>query len=455
MTKSVQVPRAFYCEHTASKSRVHALVSSEAGPSFLRAVLTCNDPVLAQWAADALTGVWHGAPSSRVQAKTDAVLRGLPDAPAASFRDWIARASQGAGLDTESTPVSWADAARHDPDAERDDNGPDGKRLSELSGHVIRVMQMTEVWVHNPARVVASARAEGWEPMPDIEADTLDVLGAVMHHCEPADDIPGAVIIDEQSEGSELSTDAGDEIADWSAEPVSATFSTGFRLREKVTTDSRDLPDFAKLFPVRTCTCDGDKNESCDICESWQMTPRTADLLHTALCLLADGAYDEVEEHGSAPVTGSRNSWYVFDRLPRLTWGMSADWRRRFARACDDLTEDLERGEWPIPRCTAEEIALHFAIKDGPAMLEMEEDAESERHFELPEHDDDYDWENCADCLFQDGDVLMLFDDELDGIEDPGDPLNRQAGIGDLRADNWFTWFANMKPRDPERAFRR
>lgn len=327
-------------------------------------------------------------------------------------------------------------------------------------------MQMTEVWVHDPARVVASAQAEGWEPMPDMEDDTLDVLGAVMHHCAPDDDIPGAVFIDEQGEGSELSTAAGDEVADWSEEPVSATFSTGFRLREKartdsqglldkVTTDFGDFPDFAKLFPVRTCTCDVENDESCDVCEQWQLTPRTADLLHGALSLLADEAHDEVETHGSTPVTGPSVSRYVFDRLPRLTWNMSAEWRRRFAHACEDLAADLDRGDWPIPRCTAEELALHLAIKDGPAGLEMAEDSEDERHFALPEHDDDYDWEMCADCLFQDGDVLMLFDDDLDGIEDPGNPLNRQAGIGDLRADNWFAWFNNVEPRDPERAFRR
>ena len=467
MAKPVQIPRAFYCEHTASKSRVHALVSSELGPSSLRAVLTCNDPLLAQWAADALTGAWHGAPSSELQAKTDAVLGRLPDAPAASFRDWIARASQGTGLDTESMPVSWADAAQYVPEGDREDNGPDGKRLSELSGHVVRVMQMTEVWVRDPARVVASARTEGWKPMPDIDADALDVLGAVMHHCEPADDIPGAVIIDEQSEGSELSIDAGDEIADWSAEPVSATFSTGFRLREKaragsqglpdkVATDFGDFPDFAKLFPVRTCTCDAENDESCDVCEQWHLTPRTADLLHGALCVLADQAHDEVKGKGNTPVSGSSDNWYVFDRLPRLTWNMSAEWRRRFAHACEDLAGELEHGEWPIPRCTAEEMALHLGIEDGPAGLDLAEDGEDERHFALPEHDDDYDWEMCTECLFQDTDVLMLFDDDLDGIEDPSDPVNRQAGIGgSLRPDNWFSWFANVEPRDPERVFRR
>lgn len=49
-------------------------------------------------------------------------------------------------------------------------------------------------------------------------------------------------------------------------------------------------------------------------------------------------------------------------------------WRRRFARAADDLASDLERGQWPEPTCTAEGLVLHLSIRDA-ADREIEDDA--------------------------------------------------------------------------------
>lgn len=56
---------------------------------------------------------------------------------------------------------------------------------------------------------------------------------------------------------------------------------------------------FAVLFPVPECACE---RENCDICASWQLTPRTADLLHSALEIMADQAFDDIDVHGSEPV---------------------------------------------------------------------------------------------------------------------------------------------------------
>jgi len=70
----------------------------------------------------------------------------------------------------------------------------------------------------------------------------------------------------------------------------------------------------------------------------WQLTPRTADLLYTALEVLADEAFDDIEEHGSEPVKKEgEGDWSVFGRLPRITGNQDAEWRRQIARACDDL----------------------------------------------------------------------------------------------------------------------
>ena len=212
-------------------------------------------------------------------------------------------------------------------------------------------------------------------------------------------------------------------------------------------------PDFATLFPVRECNCG---REDCEICQGLQLTPRTADLLHTALEIMADQAFDDIEEHGSEPVErDDRGDWLFFDGLPRITWNQDANWRRQVARACDDLAGDLVCGDWPLPRNNAEEIVLHLAIEDGPDCLEEKEDAGDEEHDALPRHGDDYDWGMCSEVLFQDHDVLMLYDESLDGIEDPGSEANVYLRMGDMRPAAWFECFNNVEPRDASRGFRR
>jgi hypothetical protein len=212
-------------------------------------------------------------------------------------------------------------------------------------------------------------------------------------------------------------------------------------------------PGFTALFPVRQCNCE---REDCEICMGWQLTPRTACLLHTALEIIADEAFDDIAEHGSNPVEREDGGdWLFFDRLPRITWNQDSGWRRQVARACDDLAGDLARGDWPTPRNNAEEIVLHLAIEGAPDYLEEGEDAADEGHDALPRHGDDYDWGMCSEVFFQDHDVLMLYDESLDGIEDPGSDANVYLRMGDMRPAAWFEYFKNVEPRDPSRGFRR
>jgi hypothetical protein len=170
--------------------------------------------------------------------------------------------------------------------------------------------------------------------------------------------------------------------------------------------------------------------------------------------MLADQAYDDIEEHGDEPVRPGTTDWYVFDRLPRLSWRQDARWRRQVARAADDLFGDLEAGQWPVPRCNAEELCLHLAIEDAEALVTDQEDGNA-RTAGLPIHNDDHDWDMCSEVFFQDHDILLLDERWADGIEDPDDELNRSAGIGDLRPHNWFQPFNNVEPRNPHRGFRR
>jgi hypothetical protein len=206
-------------------------------------------------------------------------------------------------------------------------------------------------------------------------------------------------------------------------------------------------PDFAGLFAA--CSCGSPR---CEPCSGWQLTPRTAAVLWGVLGLLADRGYDDVEAHGDDPVSPD-GDWELFHAYPRITWRQDAVWRRQAARSYDDLAEDLEHGREPLPRSDAEEMALHLALRQAP-------DALADEWFGprlldgLPEHPDDLDWPMCLSVLFQDHDILALFDADLDGIEDPDTALNRDIGMGDYRPQSWFKPFLSAEPRDGRRPFR-
>ncbi|MFI6279704.1 hypothetical protein [Streptomyces sp. NPDC050988] len=81
----------------------------------------------------------------------------------------------------------------------------------------------------------------------------------------------------------------------------------------------------------------------------------------------------------------------------------------------------------PLARPDAQPAALRTRGGGGPA-----------------EDGRDVDWGAASDLLVQDHDVLMMFDDSLDGIEDGGNNVNQALGMVNLAPLDWFT------PFDPE-----
>ncbi|WP_051466240.1 hypothetical protein [Pseudofrankia saprophytica] len=214
------------------------------------------------------------------------------------------------------------------------------------------------------------------------------------------------------------------------------------------TDDDEPSPDFGALFAC--CTC---RQESCERCAGFQLTPRTAAVLYTALEILSDEAYDDVERHGDDPVDDG-DFWLIFDAYPRITYRQDAVWRRQAARTFDDLADDLKAGRRPSPRCPGEEMALHLALHEASALLD-DPDMITGSVERFPPHPGDYDWDTCVDAMFKDTDILGLLDPSRDGMEDPDDPVNRELGIGDYRPSAWFQTFRARKPRDGRRPFRR
>ena len=468
MPPTVPVPRDFLCEHTPAKSRVFAVLASPGGPNTLKAVLTCTDPVLAQRAASVLVALAQSGGGGAINVDAEEIVTALPAAPAASFREACRRLRDREWPEADAGPVCWDKFQAIDEEdltsalRDKKTRTPFDARLGQLTGKAFRIIQFLEYHVHDAGRLLAAAAADGWSPLSDEDgqADPDDLLDAVRHMADISHEVPGADIICQESTGEALIAAKGAELADWQREPITAEFGGGWRLRGEESRDRGSADhDFAALFPVRSCDFDHaneDEEEDCEICGGWQLTPRTADMLHTALENLSDEAHDDADEKGDEPVSGKNaNDWSFFDRLPRITWKMDAEWRRQVGRACEDLTRDLAAGEWPRPRCTAEEMALHLAIKDAPGYLEMWQEDMDERHEALPKHRDDYNWGMCSELLFEDHDVLMLYDASLDGFEDPGGDLNQENGVGDLRPAAWFKFFAHLEPRDPDRGFRR
>ncbi|MFY7069400.1 hypothetical protein ACOQFV_26380 [Nocardiopsis changdeensis] len=466
LSSSSYFPQDFLCEHARSKHRVLARLSHNRGPDQLQTVLTCGSPLLAQRIARLLTTIAEEGLGAGATARANALAADLPDAPAASFRKVVEHLQAGVWPTSETTSVSWEEVFVGDPaddEAENDEHTMPQARLSDLTAPVVRVVQLREFYMHDKERLYRAARARGFEPAPETERldhDPEDLVGAVMHLADPLDPVPRAGTIAEESSAKWLRVDHGDEVIDWSSQTIKETFHSGSRLRrgpDPVHTRETQwgtLPDFAQLFPLLDGGCDCNKVD-CPDCESWTLIPRTADILYSALSMMADEAYDDVN-NGDRTVTGKDDAWMFFDTLPWVTWQMPVQWRRLMARACDDLAEDLAAGREPRPRCRAEEVALFLALEsEAQVHLEMTQDREDADHEALPEHRDDYTWDFCLDILFEDHDVMLLFDPRFDGVEDPGSELNRLQAMGDMRPQSWFENFGSQDPRDPDRGFRR
>ncbi|WP_328843014.1 hypothetical protein [Streptomyces sp. NBC_00258] len=124
------------------------------------------------------------------------------------------------------------------------------------------------------------------------------------------------------------------------------------------------------------------------------------------------------------------------------------------ARAFDDLAADLPSEADVEPRSTGEEMALHLGIARAAELTRNRPRFVREAVEDLPEDARDFDWSAASDLLFQDHDVLMLFDDSLDGIEDGGSVVNQAMGMVNLAPLDWFTPFDPEQARADERGFR-
>ncbi|WP_328806669.1 hypothetical protein [Streptacidiphilus fuscans] len=197
---------------------------------------------------------------------------------------------------------------------------------------------------------------------------------------------------------------------------------------------------------------DDDAEDDDDGGDDDALTPRTTAVLALALRQLADQAWQETAALADEPLR--RGAGGLFGSLPPCTLHQNDAWRRQMARAFDDLADDYTAQVTIGPRCTAEEMALHLGIRQAKTLTRNRPKLVDQTVKGLPRHPGDYDWEYCSDALFEDHDVLMLFDEQLDGIEDDENPINQSLGMANLAPKDWFTPFYPDQARDPARGFR-
>lgn len=187
----------------------------------------------------------------------------------------------------------------------------------------------------------------------------------------------------------------------------------------------------------------------------WSPSPRTLRVLECALEYKADTGALDLEELQGKPLT--TKDWFrgVFAELPAQTWSMSISWRREMIRCFDDLADDIKGGSVPYPRCTGEEMALHLALEHAAALTDDDPELTDEFTEGIPEDPYDFAWRECKHFLFEDHDVLMLYEPWSEGIESPDNSVHQHMGMANLRPEEWFEPFREENRRAPDRGFRR
>lgn len=134
------------------------------------------------------------------------------------------------------------------------------------------------------------------------------------------------------------------------------------------------------------------------------------------------------------------------------SYGVQPPWLARLIDCFRAVRDRLGAGDFPIARCTGDEYATHIIIGYA-AMADAAGVGPRPEEFGLqliPGPDDD-DYAAAHGDLLADGDVLMLFDPILDGIEDPTSDVNQRLGIGPwLHPRHWFDPFPGPGVADDE-----
>lgn len=150
-----------------------------------------------------------------------------------------------------------------------------------------------------------------------------------------------------------------------------------------------------------------------------------------AASLAADIRHDSEHLGEQAVKTGGKTRLRVLDQLPPQTFHEDQQWRQELAASAECLGDDALRWGAPIPRCTAEEMMLHLILRRAA----IASGCTAAKLFNWAD-DNPPGWGDLYEYLFQDHDVLMLFD------ATPGP----NAALGMLAPAAWFDEFGPPFP---------
>lgn len=149
---------------------------------------------------------------------------------------------------------------------------------------------------------------------------------------------------------------------------------------------------------------------------------RQAELIAQAGDEIAADIRSDADTLSSAAVAeANREELRVLSALPAVTFDQSRLWRYQLAAAAERLAGDTRRWGAPIPRCAGEEMALHLILRRAKSLARPRQVRRGS-------------WDLLFEVLFQDHDVLMLF-------ELPPDAAESLAGGVNLHPRRWFSEF--------------
>lgn len=168
------------------------------------------------------------------------------------------------------------------------------------------------------------------------------------------------------------------------------------------------------------------------------LTPRMAYWLWSASLFLAD----------TFRLNRDRPELLLLELPPIARPFAKPEWLDRFCACFQHLGERVAAGDGDqgsLASCTAEELALHLVIDLAEGFLrDGVTGPDTDEVSALPEHGDaDSDFESMRELLFEDHDVLMLFNPSLDGIEDAQSDLDQFARPVNLHPRDWFKPFSD------------
>jgi hypothetical protein len=184
-------------------------------------------------------------------------------------------------------------------------------------------------------------------------------------------------------------------------------------------------PNTALLFPITDLCL---KDDDCEVClESYGLlTPFNASLLSYSAEYLANAF--------------KLDSEYLLELLPPVAQNINELEIELFIEAVAVISSKIRAGELPTPNSTAEELALHltldYALDIYPTLTLGDLGEFDEILTLLPKHSADGLFEELRDTLFEDWDVLWLYDLSTDGID-----YRPEIGAVNLSISKWFTPF--------------